>query len=116
MDGCSVRRRGARAKQMQLLLLKHRPRSSGACLQALCRLHPQQGAVKTGRVTRRAVDLPPLEGLWGWQLGKVYGTVTPANTEAVQKVPHQLWADNTKGPAGLKVANYAHGEDAALDS
>ena len=46
---------------MQLLLLKHRPRSSGACLQALCRLHPRQGAVKTGRVTRRAVDLPPLE-------------------------------------------------------
>ena len=115
MDGCSVRRRGARAKKMQLLLLKHRPRSSGACLQALCRLHPRQGAVKTGRVTRRAVDLPPLEGL-GLATRQGLRNRHTRHTEAVQKVPHQLWADNTKGPAGLKVANYAHGEDAALDS
>ena len=38
-------------------------------------------------------------------------------TEAVQKVQLRIkWADNFKGPASLKVDNYAHGEDAAFDS
>ena len=64
-------------------------------------------------ITGREHDLPPLEGLW-------LGAHHKGNAAAVQKVqlPHSeiQWADNSKGPASLKVDNYAHGEDAALDS
>ena len=52
-----------------------------------------------------------------WQLGKIYETVTRATPRLFKKFNYRIqWADNTKGPASLKVDNYAHGEDAAFDS
>ena len=54
---------------------------------------------------------------YGWQLGKIYETVTIARPRLFKKFNYRVqWADNSKGPASLKVDNYAHGEDAALDS
>ena len=54
---------------------------------------------------------------YGWQLGKIYETVTRATPRLFKKFNYRIqWADNSKGPASLTVDNYAHGEDAALDS
>lgn len=51
------------------------------------------------------------------QLGKIYETVTSVTPRLFKKFNYRIkWADNSKGPASLKVDNYAHGEDAALDS
>jgi len=55
--------------------------------------------------------------LYTHSLGKIYETVTRATPRLFKKFNYRIqWADNTKGPASLKVDNYAHGEDAAFDS
>ena len=53
----------------------------------------------------------------GWQLGKVYEQITSANPRLLKKYNYRVvWADTAKGPTSLRVENYAHGSDAALDS
>ena len=55
--------------------------------------------------------------LYTHSLGKIYETVTRATPRRFKKFNYRIqWADNSNGPASLKVNNYAHGEDAALDS
>ena len=54
---------------------------------------------------------------YGWQLGKVYEQITSANPRLLKKYNYRVvWADTAKGPTSLRVENYAHGSDAALDS
>lgn len=54
---------------------------------------------------------------YGWQLGKVYEQITNANPRLFKKYNYRVvWADTAKGPTSLRVENYAHGSDAALDS
>ena len=54
---------------------------------------------------------------YGWQLGKVYEQITSANPRLLKKYNYRVvWADTAKGPTSLRVENYAHGLDAALDS
>ena len=56
---------------------------------------------------------------YGWQLGKVYEQITNANPRLFKKYNHRRRlgrAADTKGPTSLRVENYAHGSDAALDS
>ena len=54
---------------------------------------------------------------YGWQLGRIYETITHATPRLFKKYNYRItWADNSKGPASLRVENYAHGEDASLDS
>ena len=54
---------------------------------------------------------------YGWQLGKVYEQITNANPRLFKKFNYRVvWADTAKGPTSLRVENYAHGSDAALDS
>ena len=43
----------------------------------------------------------------------MYNNVVPDTTQFGRVA---AWADNSKGPASLRVENYAHGEDASLDS
>ena len=50
-------------------------------------------------------------------LGKVYEQITSANPRLLKKYNYRVvWADTAKGPTSLRVENYAHGSDAALDS
>ena len=43
--------------------------------------------------------------------------VTVANPRLLKKYNYRVvWADTAKGPTSLRVENYAHGSDAALDS
>ena len=54
---------------------------------------------------------------YGWQLGKVYEQITNANPRLFKKFNYRVvWADTAKGPTSLRVENYAHGSEAALDS
>ena len=54
---------------------------------------------------------------YGWQLGKINGVITKDNPRLFAKFTHRIiWADGSKGPASLKVSNYAFGPDARLDS
>ena len=54
---------------------------------------------------------------YGWQLGKVYEQITSANPRLLKKYNYRVvWADTAKGPTSLRLENYAHGSDAALDS
>ena len=54
---------------------------------------------------------------YGCQLGKVYEQITSANPHLFKKYNYRVvWADTAKGPTSLRVENYAHGSDAALDS
>ena len=76
--------------------------------------HPWQGTIETGRLARRLVDLPPVEKL-RLAARQDLRDRHERHTEAVLK--------RSSGPttqrglhASLKVDNYVHGEDAALDS
>ena len=43
--------------------------------------------------------------------------ITNANPRLFKKYNYRVvWADTAKGPTSLRVENYAHGSDAALDS
>ena len=54
---------------------------------------------------------------YGWQLGKINGVITKDTPRLFAKFTHRIiWADGSKGPASLKVSNYAFGPDARLDS
>ena len=72
------------------------------------------------RLDRGQAHLHALEGLRlaaGQVLGKVYEQITNANPRLFKKFNYRVvWADNAKGPTSLRVENYAHGSDAALDS
>ena len=77
--------------------------------------HPWQGTIETGQLARWLVDLPPVENL-RLAARQDLRDRHERHTEAVQKdqVGRQL-----KGacmPRSRCVDNYAHGEDAALDS
>ena len=81
------------------------------------RLHPRRGALQARRFAHGQAHLHALEGLPGWQLGKVYEQITSANPRLLKKYNYRVvWADTAKGPTSLRVENYAHGSDAALDS
>ena len=81
------------------------------------RLHPRRGALQARRLARGQAHLHALEGLRLWQLGKVYEQITNANPRLFKKFNYRVvWADTAKGPTSLRVENYAHGSDAALDS
>ena len=54
---------------------------------------------------------------FGWQLGKITDVITEATPRLVKKFNFRLvWADKSKGPASLRVQNYAFGADARLNS
>ena len=50
---------------------------------------------------------------YGWQLGKINGGITKDTPRLFAKF---IWADGSKGPASLKVSNYAFGPEARYDS
>ena len=95
----------ARAKQMIQLLTRH-PRSSGTCQ----RVSPLARSRQNWTTPSSASWIFLRWKGYGWQLGKIYEIVTRANTRdtsAVQKVQLRIQrADNSKGPASLKVDNY----------
>ena len=82
------------------------------------RLHARCGALQARRLDRGQAHLHALEKDYGWQLGKVYEQITNANPRLFKKFNYYrvVWADTAKGPTSLRVENYAHGSDAALDS
>ena len=55
---------------------------------------------------------------YGWQLGKITDTITDATPRLVRKFNYRIvvWADGSKGPAKLAVANYGYGTHAAYNS
>ena len=54
---------------------------------------------------------------YGWQIGKITGSVTNATPRLVKKFNYRIvWADGTKGPAKLQVDNYGHGPHARHNS
>ena len=60
---------------------------------------------------------------YGWQLGKINGVITIHQIQTKDtprlfaKFSHRImWSDGSKGPASLKVSNYAFGPDARYDS
>ena len=54
---------------------------------------------------------------YGWQLGKIVGTITSATPRLFAKFNYRImWADGHKGPAKLSVENYAYGAHAAYNS
>ena len=81
----------------------HRNVLFGGQAEPACRLHPSQGAIKTGQLTRWAVDLSPLEGLRLAAREDLRDRHT-RHTEAVQKVhlPHPVGGQ-------LKGARIAYG-------
>ena len=54
---------------------------------------------------------------YGWQLGRIYEKLTKDTPRLFNKFNYRVvWADQTKGPAMLAVANYGFGEYAAYSS
>ena len=54
---------------------------------------------------------------YGWQLGKITDIITDATPRLFRKFNYRMvWADKSKGPASLRVENYAFGMDAHLNS
>ena len=49
---------------------------------------------------------------YGWQLGKITDIITDATPRLFRKFNYRMvWADKSKGPASLRVENYAFGMD-----
>ena len=54
---------------------------------------------------------------FGWQIGKITDVITEATPRLFKTFNFRLvWADKSKGPASLRVQNYAFGPDARLNS
>ena len=55
--------------------------------------------------------------MYGWQLGKITDIITAASPRLFKKFNYgMVWADKSKGPASLRLENYAFGTDAHLNS
>ena len=54
---------------------------------------------------------------FGWQLGKILDVITQDTPRLFKKFNFRCqWADRSKGPAMLGVANYGHGTMARFNS
>ena len=54
---------------------------------------------------------------YGWQVGRIVAVITSATPRLFKKFNFRLvWADKSKGPASLRIKNYAFGPDARLNS
>ena len=54
---------------------------------------------------------------YGWQLGRITDVITATTPRLFKKFNFRLvWSDTSRGPASLRVENYAFGLDARLNS